>query len=196
MGFKDFPEAEFEQTGGVLRVHSESSVGFYYRDMLTGNQLEDGEWELSWDWRVLDTSGATQTNVAGLDDRPVAVHVWINNPRSAGWFKGSLARLFSVPVPGHMITYSWGGTEQKGSRFPNPHIPDDGTIQVLRDHSDYGHEWFTETVRFRADLLSQYPDIRWRRAYVVVSSDNEDSKGFATAEVRNLRLRSVPESEK
>ena len=195
MGFKDFPEAQFDYSNGVLRVRSDNSVGFYYREVLSGRQMRESDWELSWEWRVLDTSEATETKTADVDDRPVAVHVWINNPGSVGWFRGSLARLFSVPVPGNMITYSWGGTEQIGEEFPNPHIPEEGYIKVLRNHSESGETWFSERVRFRLDLLSEYPDIDWRRVYVVISSDNEDSEGFATAEVRNLRLMPISDDE-
>ena len=192
--FEDNPVAEFVVDGQTLHVSSDASVGFYHRKILSARQMRKSRWALSWEWRVLETSPATQLTEAGGDDRPVAVHVWINNPSRAGWFRGGLARLFAVPVPGNMITYSWGGLESKGAAFPNPHIPDTGHIEVLREFDEYGQDWFSETVYFQDDLLQQFPDTDIKSIYVVVSSDTEDSQGFAKAEVRNLRLIKLPDS--
>ena len=183
---------EFQARGNTLQVLSDKAVGFYHHRLLSARQAAQSDWVLSWEWRVMDSSAAVATRTARGDDRPLALHIWLNDPRSAGWLKGSLAKLFAIPTPGHMLTYSWGGTEAKGSQFPNPHIPKTGYIHILRDHSDTGGGWFAERVYFKRDLLRHFGELQRRALYMVVSADNEDSAGFSRAQVRNVILTAVP----
>ena len=192
--FEENPVADFSLEGDTLRVSSDASVGFYHRKILSAREMRESRWALSWEWRVLESSSPTLLSTADNDDRPVAVHVWINNPRRAGWFRGGLARLFAVPVPGNMITYTWGGLEPEGTEFSNPHIPDTGHIRVLRDFDDSEQGWFSQTVYFQDDLLESFPEADIKSIYVVVSSDTEDTNGFAEAEIRNLKLVPLPSS--
>ena len=127
----------FEVKEDVLLIDSKESVGFYYKKLLSKQSLKNHQWELSWEWRVLDSSKPVETRIDEGDDRPLAAHLWINQPRSVGWFKGILASAFAIPTPGYMITYSWGGLEEKGSAFQNPHFDEGkGVIKIVRPHNE------------------------------------------------------------
>ena len=179
----------FHVDADSLQLESNESVGFFYRKLLSGKELRSRQWQLSWRWRVLKSSSPVPTNTAQGDDRPLALHLWLNDPGSVGWFKGQLAKLFAIPTPGYMLTYSWGGTEPKGTSFTNPHVGDNqGLIRILRNHDAIGEKWLDESIIINEEIEKAFGNIRKKKLYVVVSADNEDSLGHSLAEVRDIRL--------
>ena len=179
---------EYTADGATLTVRSDNSADFYYRKLLSAKQLEKANWQLSWEWRVLESTEAVATNTTEADDRPLAVHLWINDLKSVGWFKGGLAKLFGIPTPGYMLTWSWGGTEAVGSEFANPHLPEGrGLITIAEPASAAGQDWQKQTIHVNdaiSTLLANVND----RIYLVISADNDGHGGNSVAQVRNLTL--------
>ncbi|MDD9893094.1 MAG: DUF3047 domain-containing protein [Gammaproteobacteria bacterium] len=178
---------EYTADGETLTVRSDNSADFYYRKLLSAKQLDKANWQLSWEWRVLESTKAVATNTTEADDRPLAVHLWINDRKSVGWFKGGLAKLFGIPTPGFMLTWSWGGTETVGSEFANPHLPEGRGLITIAAAGATAMEWQQQTVNVNdaiSNLLTEVND----RIYLVISADNDGHGGRSVAQVRNLRL--------
>ena len=189
LNLTDHPDNQITATNSSITIESNNSVGFYYKKLLSAKSLKKSDWQLSWEWRLLETSPAVKTNVSEGDDRPIAIHLWLNDPKSAGWLKGSLAKVLSIPTPGYMLTYQWGGLEQQGDVFFNPHIENNrGVIKVLRNHDVIGEHWQHQSINIKSEFLSLLNVEASKKLYVVISADTEDSPGSALAEVRNIQL--------
>lgn len=189
LGFKKNKRSEFSVSTDGLSVLSEQAVAFYHYKLPRLSQMSHCNWHLSFQWRVLSANNMTPQKLATKDDRPLAVHLWISDPSQYGWFKGNLARLFSVPAPGYMLSYSWGINEEWGQTFPNPHLTEKAYIQVLRKQSDIGTSWFSEKIEASKDIDTFFnPEQRKKPIYFVISSDTEDSGGNASAEIKDVSL--------
>lgn len=175
---------------GAIKVSANDSVGFLYRDAAdmfgTGNRL-------SWRWRVDMTPPATALDVKGMDDRPLAVHVWFEDEDGSGSDWGLKARLgawlLDQPLPGKMLTYVWGGTAKRGTSMKNPYRQSAGQIIVLRPGDSTIGKWFEESVDITADFEAAFGYRPGMPAYVAVSADTDDKGGRSMGVVMDIAFR-------
>jgi len=172
---------------GVIAVDARDSVGFLYRQAA---EMPGAGRYLTWHWCVEAAPPATDLSIKGMDDRPLAVHVWFNDKDDAdsGWeLKTRLgAWLFGRPLPGKMLTYVWGGTETRGTRLRNPYREKAGSIVVLRSGNSRPGEWYTETVDIAADFEAAFGYRPGRPDYVAISADTDDKGGASAGVVAGL----------
>jgi Protein of unknown function (DUF3047) len=170
---------------GAIAVDARDSVGFLYR---AAAEMPGSGRYLTWRWRVDAAPPPTDLSVKGMDDRPLAVHVWFNDGEDEGWdFKTRLgAWLFDRPLPGKMLTYVWGGTAARGTRLRNPYREKSGYIVVLRPGNSPTGEWHTETVDVEADFEAVFGYRPGAPEYVAISADTDDKGGASTGVVAGL----------
>jgi hypothetical protein len=178
---------------GAIKVSASDSVGFLYRnaaDMSGTGSL------LSWRWRVDMTPPPTALDVKGMDDRPLAVHVWFGDEGRSGSDWGLKARLgawlFDQPLPGKMLTYVWGGTAKRGDVMKNPYRESAGQIIVLRPGDSAIGTWFEESVDFAADFEAAFGYRPGMPAYIAVSADTDDKGGRSMGTVTDIAFRKWP----
>ena len=176
------PPARFVwQPDGSVRVTTDSAVGFLLRptpEAAQGARLE-------WRWLVERTPPPSAPDAVGQDDRPIAVHVIFAtaapDDRALGglrrWLRGALTH---EAFAGRTLTYMWGGTLPAGTRLPNPYLPGDGHIIVLRDGSTRSGTWLPESIDPVADYTSLFGGTA-RPTHLALSADTEDRGGCAVA---------------
>ena len=168
---------------GTVEVFTLSSTAILYRDI---EEMADGSQTLNWSWRVNQAPPATDLSVKGGDDRALALHLWF--PEAEGHGPGlftqlgrNLARAAGFPVPGHAITYVWGGDHEAGSMFPNPYMKD-GVIVVLEPSSSPLGTWQDITINWRQDFEAAFGFEAPTPYYLGLSADTDDtgtgSRGF------------------
>ncbi|MGD1934673.1 MAG: DUF3047 domain-containing protein [Candidatus Phaeomarinobacter sp.] len=171
------------QDDDTMEVISDSSVAFYYREVMPETQT------LSWRWRVMDAGVQTDLRTPGEDDRPVALHLWFPKDDESGSLFGWAASLLGYPPVGRAITYVWGGTEPRGTAFINPHLADSqGMIIVLRTTAASEDGWAEETVDFAADYERYFGGPSPKPSHIAISGDSDDLGGLRSARISDLRF--------
>ena len=176
--------------GGAIKVSAADSVGFLYCNAM--DVPGKGRF-LTWRWRVDMTPLPTDLGAKGMDDRPLAVHVWFEDKDGSGSDWGLKTRLgawlFNQPLPGKMLTYVWGGTAKRGTAMKNPYRESAGRIIVLRPGASATGAWFEETVDFAADFEAAFGYRPGKPAYIAVSADTDDKGGRSMGVVTDLAFR-------
>lgn len=169
--------------GGVITIEANNAVSFFYRPLLASEMTQD----LSWRWRVDATPPATALNVTEQDDRPLAVHVVFSAPANSNFFdrlsRGIKGMVAGPLFQGRMITYVFGGAHAAGTRLPNPYLPNDAAIIVLRDGRTPVAQWFEERVNPGADYARVFGEAAPRPTLLSISSDTDDRGGKAQASI-------------
>ena len=179
----------FTHTNGVLRLDSQQSVAFYTYRLPRLSQISHCDWHISFQWRVLEARKLSSQKQKGRDDRPLAIHFWINDASQYGWLKGGLAKLFSIPTPGYMLSYSWGLSSERHQEFDNPHLPEKAYISVLRDETEVGEKWYEEELNISESVRRHFDSsLMDKPIYLVVSADTEDNQGAAKSEIKAIKL--------
>ena len=172
--------------GGVIRVASSDSASFLYRPLTDDERREP---ILNWRWKVDASGPATDLSRAGADDRPLAVHVWFRDRADEGlWTRLRRATLTTLgyPVPGHVLTYVWGGTEAAGTVLANPYLDGTGVLIVLRPGSTALGTWYRERVDIAADYRRAFGVSPRDPAFVAISADSDDTKSRSAGTVADL----------
>jgi hypothetical protein len=178
---------------GGIAIETEDSVAFLYREILGQERRAS---RLVWRWKVIVNLPPADLTVVGSDDRPAAVHLWFDRPASglSLWnrVRDGFAAIAGFPVAGHTLTYVWGGTHERGERFPSPYDKENGAVVVLRPGNTPLRQWHWEDVDFVTDfeLAFGYPAPSVR--YVAVSADSDDAGGSSSALVADLRFLGGP----
>lgn len=189
MEYKKNKPTKFSIQNNILQIKSHKAVAFYHYNIPFMSNFAHCTWRVLLDWRVLNAKNITTQKTKESDDRPLAIHVWLNDPSQYGWFKGGLASLFSLPTPGDMLTYSWGLNEELGQSFPNPHLPERAHISVLRSENDIGEAWHHESISVSEDISNILgKKVGKKGMYLAISADTEDSLGESYAEVKNIKI--------
>lgn len=168
----------------TIEVEADAAVSFLYAELSSAV----GHYEITWRWRVDRAPGPSNLAVPGMDDRPLAVHVWFPRPSEDIGFWDDLMSVFGVPLIGHAITYVWGGTADRGDIITNPHI-ENGVLFILRDGDTPHGTWYRESVDVTADFENAFgyrPSEPPR--YIVISSDTDDKGGQALGAIDDLRF--------
>ena len=182
------PVTRFLDAGdGAIKVAARDSVGFLYcsaKDMPGTGPL------LTWRWRVDETPPPTDLSMKGMDDRPLAVHVWFKDEGAADpvWnLRNKLGKwLFDRPVPGKMLTYVWGGLSERGDSLRNPYGKQKGHIIVLRPGDSRSGMWHRETVDYAADFEAAFGYRPDTPTYIAISADTDDKGGASSGIVAGL----------
>lgn len=178
---------------GAIAVNARDSVGFLYR---AAAELPGVGRYLTWRWRVDTAPPPTDLSARGLDDRPLAVHVWFTDDSGDddGWDLRTRfgAWLFNQPLPGRMLTYVWGGNAARGTRLRNPYRETAGSIVVLRPGNSRPGEWHTETVDIAADFEAAFGYRPGAPDYIAISADTDDKGGTSAGVVAALSFTHAP----
>lgn len=179
--------------GGAIKTSASNSVGFLYSK--ASDMAGSGRF-LTWRWRVVIAPPPTDLAMKGMDDRPLAVHVWFEDEDGSGSDWGLKARLgawlYNQPLPGKMLTYVWGGTAERGVKLKNPYRETAGHIIVLRSGSSAPGKWFDETVDVTADFEAAFGYRPGMPAYIAISADTDDKGGNSMGTVTNIAFKTVP----
>jgi hypothetical protein len=173
------------ESDGTIRLVADTAVGFLLRPLATP---PNGDARLGWRWRVSAQPAPVPPDRIGRDDRPAAVHVVFAEARGGGGILADLRRwLRGAAVheafAGRTITYMWGGTLPAGTRLPNPYLPDDGWIIILRGPEAPTGVWFSERIDPVADYTALFGAPAARPTHLALSADTEDSGGCAIAHI-------------
>ena len=173
--------------GGQIKVTAQESVGFLYRRVASAGGTA---MRLAWRWRVDQTPPPTDQAMKGMDDRPLAVHVWFEGEDGATGQWSLLDRIgawmLNHPLPGKALTYVWGGTGQRGDRLPNPYLESTGHIIILRPGDSAVGRWFSESVDIAADYERAFGYRPSRPAFVAISADTDDKRGMSMGVVSDI----------
>lgn len=179
--------------GDAIKVSAASSVGFLYSN---ASDMPGAGRFLTWRWRVDMAPPPTDLAMKGMDDRPLAVHVWFEEEDGSGSDWGLKERfgswLFNQPLPGKMITYVWGGTLKRGASLKNPYRESAGQIIVLRPGNSMWGQWFNETVDVAADFETAFGYRPGMPAYIAISADTDDKGGTSMGTVTNIAFTNAP----
>jgi len=187
---KERAVAEFQASDdGALTVNTNNSAGFLYRPL---TDAEASKSSLTWSWRVDKMPAPSDLSEVGADDRPLAVHIWfpVDTERASLWqvLRSGIGGLLDLPVPGKILTYVWGGTQDEGTRIVNPYLPTDGVIIVLRSGRNTSQAWQEERVDFAADFKAAFGRAAPRANYLVISADTDDRGDISAAAVKDIRF--------
>lgn len=135
----------------------------------------------------------TDITVKGGDDRPVAVHVWFEDPPEGRSFFAAirasvLEGIFGIPVSGRVLTYVWGGKGKPGDAQRNPHIGDDSWMIVRRVQGARQGQWVEERVDLAADFERGFGEAPPPARIIAIAADSEDTHTASTAFVRDIRF--------
>lgn len=191
----DWKPARFALTqDGAIRVTTEDSTALIWREVAPGAKARR---YLSWRWRLDAAMPPTDITVKGGDDRPLAIHVWFEDPPERKSFFASiraavLEGLFGIPVSGRVLTYVWGGTGKPGDAQRNPHIGDDSWMIVRRvQGAAPGAErgrWVEERVDLAADFQRGFGEAPPPARIIAIAADSEDTHTASAAFVRDIRF--------
>lgn len=185
---QDQRPAEFTLVDDAIQVLADRGVAFLYRELAAP---EASSTCLNWLWTVLEAMPPTDLAKPGADDRPLAVHlIFPYSEKASGLFtsirRRIVARRLGGAFAGRMVTYVWGGVQPAGSWLPNPFLPGDAALGVLRSGGEPLGSWQTERVGFRADYERQFGEPAPDPTHVVISGDSDDTRSRSLGYVRNL----------
>lgn len=187
----EWQPARFAETrDGAIRVTSDDSTALIWREV--GADAKTRRY-LSWRWRVDAAMPPTDITVKGGDDRPVAIHVWFEDPPERQSFFASiratvLEGIFGIPVSGRVLTYVWGGKGKPGDAQRNPHIGEDSWMIVRRVQAAVPGRWVEERVDLAADFQRGFGEAPPPARIIAIAADSEDTQTASTALVRDIRF--------
>ncbi|MDB5365546.1 MAG: hypothetical protein JWM77_1473 [Rhodospirillales bacterium] len=177
-----YPDAVIEPIGETgFRLIADGAFGMRWQRLPVATVT--GHCVLHWRWRALAAPPPSDPRTKGRDDRPLAVHVGFAQP-------GFLDRLgMGAPFDGKLLTYQLGGLGTRGEIVPNPHLPQDGVVILLRPGEIATGAWFDEAVDWQADHARAFGSAPAEPpAVLAISIDTDDLGGIARAEIDHLRI--------
>ncbi len=179
------PARVISHDGRTIEVSSDGGFALLYRPVTAA---DGGAEMLTWRWRVDAAPPPADLAVKGVDDRPLAIHVWFPDPDPGpfAWLRGSVgSALLGVPDPGRALTYVWGGQREAETVIANPHLKG-GVIKILQPGSAPLGEWRSETVDIRGDFRDIFGVPAPRPAWLALSVDTDDRGGISRGVVADL----------
>ena len=164
-----------------LDIVAEDAIGFVYRRLSPRARKAE---RIGWQWRVREAPAPGLLGTPN-QDRALAVHLLFEPPGREGAYSEWRLRLFGFPREAHVLTYVWGGVNAPGSVAVNPYH-ERGRLVVLRNGlGEYG-AWQGERVDFRADFRELFAKPAQEPAWLVVSTDSDDTGAATVAALRGL----------
>jgi len=168
----------------LIEVRADDAVSFLYAELTAPSP----DLRLSWRWRVDSAPAPTELAMRGMDDRPLAVHLWFPPPPGGESFWDGVKGALGYPTFGYAMTYVWGGTSERGEIIANPHL-DDAALIVLRDGEAPRRTWFQEHVNVAADFERVFGHAPLSApVYIAISTDTDDKGGTAIGRIADLRF--------
>lgn len=165
----------------ALEIVAEDAIGFVYYKL--GPRARQAT-HVGWEWRV--DEGPEPTFLGRKrQDRPLAIHFFFEIEGEDGAYSEWRLQMFGFPEKAHTLTYVWGSANPPGSVLVNPYHKR-GRLVVLRNgYGEYG-VWQEERIDLRADFAKLFVQTEEDPAYLVVSTDVDDSDSRAVAGIRGL----------
>ncbi|MCG8543693.1 MAG: DUF3047 domain-containing protein [Alphaproteobacteria bacterium] len=173
---------------GAIKVSARDSAGFLVREIAAAKPVT----RLAWRWRVDMAPPPTDQSMKGMDDRPLALHVWFDDGAAgrSPWtlFDRVGAWLFDVPLPGKVLTYVWGGKRMRGDSLKNPYLEENGRLIILRSGRAPNGQWLAESVDVAADFKRVFGYDAPPPRFIAISADTDDKRGVSMGAVTDLVL--------
>lgn len=165
----------------ALEVVAEDAIGFIYYKL--GPRARDAAF-FGWEWRV--DEGPEPTFLGEKrQDRPLAVHLFFEIEGRDSAYSEWRLKMFGFPEEAHTLTYVWGSANQPGDVIVNPYHKRGRLIVLRNGHGEYG-TWQPERVDLRTDFAEHFARPEEDPAYLVISTDVDDSDSRAVAGIRGL----------
>ena len=165
----------------AIDITADNAIGFLYHRL---SERARNATHIGWKWRV-DEGPAPTFLGRPQQDRPVSVHLLFEpNGRKRAYSEWQL-RLSGFPNEAHVLTYVWGSANAPGSVVVNPYH-ERGRLIVLRNGLGVYGEWQNERVDIHSDFETLFMKPHEKLAYIVVSSDTDDSDSLAKVSLRDL----------
>jgi len=179
---RDFEPTRFLWRGnGIVQIDTNDSVGFLFRELRAEERKARS---MSWRWQVARDLPPADLSRREVDDRPLAVHLWFDTPRTqSNWWTRtgrSILRWAGLPVPGRTLTYVWGGNHVPGTSFPSPYRPDEGRVIVLRASGSLVNTWQEERIDPGADYTKYFGSAPVPPRFVAISGDSDNRGGSSS----------------
>lgn len=176
------PEPEVSMSAcDAMDITAVNAVGFIYHQV---SERARNAMHIGWRWRV--DEGPEPTFLGKRrQDRPVSIHLLFEPPELKGAYSEWQLWLSGFPEEAHALTYVWGSANAPGSVLLNPYH-ERGRLIVLRNGlGNYG-EWQHEHIDIRDDFETLFRKPLQELAYIVVSSDTDDSDSVAKVVLRDI----------
>ena len=165
----------------AMEIVAEDAVGFIYHRL--GERARKAE-RIGWEWRI--DKGPEPTFLGEpKQDRPLSIHLLFEPEGREGSYSPLRLWMFGFPREAHVLTYVWGSANAPGSVLVNPYHARGRLIVLRNGFGEYG-AWMGEDVDFRTDFESLFMKPLEEPAYLVVSTDVDDSDSVAIASLRGL----------
>ena len=164
-----------------LDIAAEDSIGFVYRRLPTRARTAT---RIGWEWRVQQGPPPGLLGTKG-QDRPLSLHLLFEPPGEEGAYSEWRLRMFGFPREAHVLTYIWGSANAPGSVLVNPYH-ERGRLIVLRNGLGGYGVWQNERVDFRADFEELFLKPAQEAAWMVISTDSDDTGATTVAAIRGL----------
>ena len=165
----------------AMEIVAEDAVGFIYHRL--GERARKAA-RIGWEWRI-DKGPEPSFLGEPKQDRPLSIHLLFESEGREGSYGPLRLRMFGFPRDAHVLTYVWGSANAPGSVVVNPYHARGRLIVLRNGFGEYG-VWTSEDVDFRADFQSLFMKPPEQPAYLVVSTDVDDSDSVAIASLRGL----------
>ncbi|MCY4034302.1 MAG: DUF3047 domain-containing protein [Hyphomicrobiales bacterium] len=176
------PEPEVSMSAcDAMDITAVDAIGFVYHRV---SDRARNATHIGWRWRIDEGPDPTFLGQP-KQDRPVSIHLIFEPPESRGSYSEWQLWLSGFPKEAHVLTYVWGSANAPGSIVVNPYH-ERGRLIVLRNGlGGYGN-WQSERVDIRGDFENLFGKPFEELAYVVVSSDTDDSDSVAKVLLRDI----------
>ena len=164
----------------AVDIIAENAIGFIWH-RLSPRAREATR--IGWEWRVDAGPQPTFLGEPG-QDRPLSVHILFEPPGEAKISAWRL-QMFGFPEEAYVLTYVWGGANAPGSVVVNPYH-ERGRLIVLRNGFEEYAGWQQERVDLQADFQEFFVKPAQTPAWLVISTDVDDSDATAIAAIRGL----------
>ncbi|MDX1580001.1 MAG: DUF3047 domain-containing protein [Alphaproteobacteria bacterium] len=174
-------EIDFDRSQeGAIMVHAERATS------ILGIEAPVGLAWLSWSWRVDKPAPPTDLTARGQDDRSLMVHVWVP-------FEASMELTLTPGLDGdgRLLTYVWGGTQDKGALIRNPYMTYNGALIVLQPAGSPVGTWIEEVVDWRADYQRAFGEAAPQTVPAIgLSADTDDTGSLSFGQIRDICFQS------
>lgn len=187
--FENKLPTSFSGTGdGTIEVTSNSSVSVLYHTL---PKEIDATAVLSWQWKVTETTGATDLSKKGSDDRPLGIYLSYPYDPATATMTQKLQRvvvetLKGQDAPGRVLQYVWGGRANSPAHFDSPYMGSSGPILIKRPGDETSETFIDEIVDPGRDYRRIFGTAPLPPMQIAITSDSDDTGRMASAGVKNI----------
>ena len=173
---------------GTIEVASNSSVSVLFHALPTDI---DASAPLSWQWKVTETTGATDLSKKGGDDRPLGLYLsYPYDPETATLTqriqRGIVETFKGRDAPGRVLQYVWGGPANSPAYFDSPYMGSSGPILIKRPGDETSETFVDEMVAPAEDYRRIFGTTPLPPLQIAITSDSDDTGRTALASIKNI----------